>query len=65
MVCRVGAILWVLWGERNRRVFRNLEREPLDVLSLLCFHVSLWASILKDFCNYPIDTLLHSWNLFL
>lgn len=50
-LCRacVCAIMWVLWDERNRRVFRAVEREARDIWSLVCFHVSGWALISKVF----------------
>lgn len=46
--------------ECNSRVFRGLERDPLDVWALARFHVSLLALILKIFCNYFIGMILHS-----
>lgn len=36
----VCAILWVLWGEWNSRIFRGVNRDPLEVW-FLRFHVSL------------------------
>ena len=35
------ALLWDLWGERNNRVFRGLEKDLSDVWSLARFYVSL------------------------
>ncbi|TYK23653.1 SIL1 [Cucumis melo var. makuwa] len=31
----VCAVIWNLWGERNNRVFRGVEREPCEVWSLV------------------------------
>ena len=31
----------------------------------MLYHVLLWASNLKAFCNYSLDVILHSWNPFL
>ena len=51
----VCAILWVLWNERNRRVFRGLEKGSKEIWLVLPYRVSPWASILKTFCNYSLD----------
>ena len=45
------AVLWVLWGEWNSKVFRGVERDSRDYWSFVCFHASLWASISKNFYN--------------
>lgn len=58
-------IMWVLWGERNSRVFRSLDRDPSETWFIVCFHVSLWASILKTFCSHSIGTIILSWRPFL
>lgn len=52
----------MLWDERNSRPFGGVQRNPQEIWSLVCFHVSLWASISKTFCNYSIDIVSHSWN---
>ena len=40
-------------NEKNNRVFR-LESDPSNLWSLIRFHISLWASTSKTFCNYFI-----------
>lgn len=30
--------IWVLWGERNNRVFKGMDRDPREILPLACFH---------------------------
>lgn len=47
------------FGEQNTRVFRGVEC-PRDIWSLVRFHVSIWVSILKTFCNYWIGSILYS-----
>ena len=41
-------------GEGNGSVFRGRERDPCEVWPLAKFHVSLWASALKLYCNYTL-----------
>lgn len=63
MVDGVCAIMWNLWGERNNRDFRGLEKELSDVWVFIKFHVSLWASTsFILFLNYSI---LLNWTPFL
>ena len=57
----VCSILWVVWGEQNNGVFRGGERVPSEIWSLVGYHVSLWALNSKEFCNYSIGVILHSW----
>lgn len=33
--------------------------------SFLDFDVSLWASMLKDFCNYPLGLNVLNWSSFI
>ena len=61
----VCATLWMLWDERNRRAFRGVESESGEILSVVHFHVSRWASISKTLCNYPLNVIFCSWILFL
>ena len=53
-------VLWVLWDERNGRVLRDVKRESDGLWSLVCFHVSYWASTLKIFCNCSMNLILYS-----
>ena len=45
-------------------MFRGRERDHSEVWSLIRFHVFLWASISKSFCNYSISDILLSWSPF-
>lgn len=60
LACGVCAILWVVWGQRNNKVFRGVERDTCEIWSLVRYHVSLWASISKAFCNNSLGVILHS-----
>lgn len=44
--------------ERNDWVFCGTERDHSEVWPLIRFHVSLWTSISKTFCDYSIGNIL-------
>ena len=37
------AIAWLIWSERNRRIFEDKISDPLDIWELFCFLVGQWA----------------------
>lgn len=46
----VLAILWVIWIERNNRIFRDFREEDVNYLrNRASFLASLWTSISKEF----------------
>ena len=47
-VCTICGFL----REWNDTIFRGKELNAFDVWSLISFHVSLWISVTKLFCNY-------------
>lgn len=55
--------VWSLWGEQNSRTFRSWDTDPSETWSFVRYYFSLWAVILKTFCNYSIGILLHTWSL--
>ena len=61
----VCVILWALWGEWNNKILRGVERDPKDLWSLVHYHVSLWVSLSKAFCNYSLGLINLSWDPFL
>ena len=52
-------VIWDIWGERNDQIFRG-KGEHSEIWSFVRFLVSLWAFILKDFCNYSMGNILLS-----
>lgn len=61
----VCILLWGIWGERNNRIFRVIEREAFVVWPLVRFNVFLWALMTKSFCNYFPGFILLDWSSFL
>lgn len=55
MVCAL-AVSWDMWGERNIRKSR-LEIVTRYFLFLVRFHVFIWGSVLKLFCNYSLGNI--------
>lgn len=48
--CAIVAVFWVIWMERNRRIFENLGGDDLDILwGRVRFWASLWALISSAF----------------
>lgn len=43
-------------------MFKSSDIVLYDVCSLVRFHVWLWGSISKLFCNYFLGNILPSWN---
>lgn len=52
----VCAVIWDMWGQRNNQGFRGREMDPCEFWSLVRFHLSFWASILKAFVTIPMVT---------
>ena len=55
-------ILWSLWRKWNNRTFGGMERDSIELWSLLRHYILLWASISKLFCNYSLSLISISWD---
>ncbi|PWA77843.1 Endonuclease/exonuclease/phosphatase [Artemisia annua] len=61
----VYTTLWVIWNERNARIFTNKKRIPLELVEIVkstsffwCRNRSRWNNIVwQDWCNYPLDLM--------
>ena len=48
--CAVAALCWVIWEERNVRIFKGKSVDNVEEMwDRVCFLTSLWASVSKDF----------------
>ncbi|RVW91431.1 putative ribonuclease H protein [Vitis vinifera] len=56
------ALLWMVWQERNNRIFEDKERTEEMVWDLIMFFSSLWASCAATFRGVPLSVLQLNWT---
>ena len=55
------SLLWIVWKERNARIFENTWRMSDSLWDLLHFFVSFWAYCTYTFKPYPLSVIQLSW----
>lgn len=62
--CAARAVLWLLWRERNSRIFED-KRTLIDSLFVNIKNTaSWWASIHKKvFCNHSLSLIMQDWKV--
>ena len=50
-------LIWMLWQERNNRIFEDKGRTEEMLWDLIRFYSSLWASCTKAFRGVPLSVL--------
>ena len=51
------ALMWVVWWERNARIFEDKERNSEYLWDSIFFLASLWAFCFKVFKGTPLNVL--------
>ena len=46
------------------RIFSEMQSFWKNVGDLVGFNIYLWASVIKDFSNYPLSLIFLNWSLF-
>ena len=55
-------LIWMVWQERNNRIFEDKERTEEMVWDLIMFFSSLWASCAATFRGVPLSVLQLNWT---
>ena len=55
------SLLWIVWKERNARIFENTWRTSDSLWDSLHFFVSFWAYCTDIFKPYPLSAIQLSW----
>ena len=56
-------LLWMVWQERNNRIFEDKGRTEEMLWDLLLFYSSLWASCTPAFSGVPLSVLQLNWTV--
>ncbi|RVW53008.1 putative ribonuclease H protein [Vitis vinifera] len=54
-------LIWMVWQERNNRIFEDKGRTEEMVWDLIRFYSSLWASCTEAFRGVPLNVLQLNW----
>ena len=61
--CSILALLWVIWQDRNSRIFEDRQEEDINCLwDRIKFLASLWASVSKEFQDTSFFFILLNWE---
>lgn len=55
-------ILWIVWKERNDRIFRCSSLSADSLIVAVELKVASWATIIKEFMGFNLNTITHNWE---
>ena len=55
------SLLWIVWRERNVRIFEDTWRTPELMWDSFQFYVSFWAYCTYRFKPYPLSVIQLNW----
>ncbi|ONI36148.1 hypothetical protein PRUPE_1G572100 [Prunus persica] len=57
--CLVHSVFWIIWMERNRRIFEDYKGVRVsDLWDRVKYWAAFWASVTKDFKDYSYSTIM-------
>ena len=60
--CIVLSLLWVIWIERNNRIFQDKVMRSEDLFEKAKCLTSFWASSNKNFKEFPFSLIVLNWK---
>ena len=61
--CLVLAVFWVIWLERNQRIFEDkIGADQEELWDRIKFWSSLWVSVTHEFRDYSFADILRDWK---
>lgn len=61
--CAFLVVFWVLWNERNSRIFEDKESSSADLWDKVHFLAAFWAHSSKEFRKIPLFVLNSDWRV--
>ena len=55
-------LVWIVWQERNKRIFEDKGRSEETLWDLILFYSTLWASCSAAFRGVPLNVLQLNWR---
>ena len=56
------AILWVIWRERNDKIFRVAFSSSVELITSITMRIAKWALVRKEFSNFYLDEVFVNWE---
>ena len=60
--CIVLSLLWIIWIERNNRIFEDKVMRSEDLFGKAKYLAFLWALLDKNFKEFPFSLIVLNWK---